>query len=104
MRIEFHFRNVESSEAIKSYATDKLSRLQKYLKGPLDAQVTLSLERHLHCVDVALNAGEHYQGRAEEQDMYASIDLVVDKIQRQLNRSKEQHKNYRRGPASGDES
>jgi putative sigma-54 modulation protein len=103
MHIEFKFRHMEPSDAIKSYATDKLGRLQKYLKAPLDAQVTFSLERHLHCVDVSLSVdGEHHLGRAEQEDMYASIDIVVDKIQRQLNRSKEQHQNHRRGPAPED--
>jgi|SRR3954447_11960334 putative sigma-54 modulation protein len=103
MHIDFKFRNLESSEAIKSYAADKLSRLQKYMPAPLDAQVTFTVEKHLHCVDVNLSAdGEHHQGRAEEPDMYASIDVVVDKMHRQLNRSKEQHRNHRRGPAPGD--
>ncbi len=98
MHIEFTFRNLESSDAIKSYAADKLGKLQKYLKAPLDAQVTFSLERHLHCVDVSFSAGaEHHQGRAEQEDMYASIDLVVDKIHRQINRAKELAGDHRRG-------
>ena len=104
MHIDFKFRNLESSDAIKTYAIDKLAKLQKYLRMPLDAQITFSLERHLHCVDVHLTAdGEHHQGRVEEADMYASIDLVVDKIQRQLNRSKDLHRsNHRRGPSPSD--
>ena len=103
MHIEFKFRNLEPSDAIKTYAADKLSRLQKYLKAPPEAQVTFSLERHLHCVDVSLSVdGERHQGRAEQADMYASIDLVVDKIQRQINRAKEQHQNHRRGPSPED--
>ena len=103
MHIDFKFRHMESSDAIKNYAIDKLSRLQKYLRTPLDAQVTFSIERHFQCVDVNLIVeGEHLQGRAEQEDMYASIDLVVDKIQRQINRSKELHHNHRRGPSPGD--
>lgn len=103
MNIEFKFRHMESSDAIKTYATDKLSRLQKYLRTPPEAHVTFSLERHLHCIDVSLSAdGERHQGRAEQEDMYASIDIVVDKIQRQLNRSKELHHNHRRGPSPED--
>lgn len=99
MSIEYTFRNLESSDAIKSYAADKLTKLEKYLRVPLDAHVTFSLERRMQCVDVSFNsAGEHYQGRAEEEDMYAAIDLVVDKLQRQLNRVHSQHSNHRRGP------
>jgi len=100
MHIDFKFHNLESSDAIKSHAIDKLGKLQKYLRAPLDAHMTFSLERHLHCVDVTFNAGaEHHQARAEEEDMYASIDVVVDKIHRQINRTKEQHQQHRRGPA-----
>jgi len=85
MRVGFTFRNVESSNGIKSYAEEKIGKLQKYLRAPLDAEVTVSLERHLHCVDVAVNAdGKRYAGREESEDMYASIDLVMDKIDRQV--------------------
>lgn len=100
MSIEYTFRNLESSDAIKSYAADKLTKLEKYLRLPLDAHITFSLERRLHCVDVSFSsAGERYHGRAEQEDMYASIDSVVDKLQRQLNRVHSQHSNHRRGPA-----
>ena len=90
MRIQFKFRNIESSDALKEYATDKLAKLQKYLKAPLDAEVTLSVERHLHGADVHLSAhdGETFVGREESEDMYASIDLVVDKIRNQLVRTR----------------
>ena len=59
--------------------------------GPtLDAEVTLSVERHLHGADVHLSAhdGESFVGREESEDMYASIDLVVDKIRNQLVRNR----------------
>lgn len=89
MRIEFTFRNIDSSEGIKNYASEKISKLQKYLRAPLDAEVTVSLERHLHCIDVSVAAdGHRYAGHEESQDMYASIDLVMDKIDRQVRETK----------------
>jgi len=89
MRIAFTFRNVDSSEGIKNYATEKITKLQKYLRAPLDAEVTVSLERHLHCVDVNLQAdGHRFAGHEESEDMYASIDLVMDKIDRQVREQK----------------
>jgi putative sigma-54 modulation protein len=85
MRIAFTFRNVDSSEGIKNYASEKIGKLQKYLRAPLDAEVTISMERHLHRVDVNLSAdGHRYAGHEESDDMYASIDLVLDKIDRQV--------------------
>ncbi len=89
MNISFTFRNVESSEGIKNYATEKIAKLQKYVRTPIDAEVTLSTERHLHCVDVSVGAdGRRYAGREESEDMYASIDMVMDKIDRQVRDAK----------------
>jgi putative sigma-54 modulation protein len=101
MRIAFTFHNLESSDAIKSYASDKIGKLQKYLHAPMDAAVTFSVERHQHCVDVSVHAGaESYLGREEQEDMYASIDLVVDKIRNQLRRTKDQQSAKRRATPS----
>ncbi|MGF1465341.1 MAG: ribosome hibernation-promoting factor, HPF/YfiA family [Sandaracinaceae bacterium] len=89
MRVHFKFRNVESSEGVKNYAEEKLSRMQKYVRAPLEADVTVSLARRLHCVDVTLRAdGERFAGKVESEDMYASIDLVCDKLDRQLRDAK----------------
>jgi putative sigma-54 modulation protein len=97
MRIAFTFHNLESSESVKRYAHDKIAKLQKYLHGPLDATVTFSVERHVHCVDVNLRAaGENYLGREEQEDMYASINLVVDKLRHQVRRARDQQHQYRR--------
>lgn len=99
MQTEFTFRHLDPSDAVKAYAADKLNKLQKYLRAPLEAHVTFSIERHLQCVDMSISAGsEHYQGRAEEEDMYASIDAVIAKIQKQIHRAKEHQHNHRRGP------
>ena len=89
MRVAVTFRNLESSDAIKGYAQDKLAKLQKFLRAPIDAQVTASIEnKHRHCVEVLLAAGgESYKGREESEDMYASIDLVMDKLEKQITRS-----------------
>lgn len=97
MRIAFTFRNLEPSESIKTYATEKIGKLQKYLRAPLDAEITLTLERHLHCIDINLTAdGEVYMGREESEDMYASIDMVIDKIRKQVTRTKGSYTQRRR--------
>ena len=98
MRVNFTFRNMESSEGMKNYASDKVSRLQKFLRAPLDAEITFSTERHLHCIDVNLSAdGKRFAGHEESDDMYASIDLVMDKIDRQVRDAKDSMTARRRG-------
>jgi putative sigma-54 modulation protein len=102
MRIAFTFRNLDSSEALKGHAADKLEKLQKYHQSPLVAEVILSLERHLHCVDVTLQCdGSTYLGREESENMYASIDMVVDKLRRQMQRGKGVLTQQRRRSSAG---
>jgi putative sigma-54 modulation protein len=98
MRIAYTFRNLEPSESMKSYAGDKLAKLQKYVRTPLEVEVTFAVERHVRSVDVTLTSdGENYLGREENEDMYASIDLVIDKLKKQVVRTKGVHTARRRG-------
>jgi putative sigma-54 modulation protein len=97
MRIAFTFHNLESTDAIKSYATEKIGRLQKYMHAPMEASATFSLERHNQKVDLSIHAGsESFHGSEEQENMYASIDLVVDKIRTQLRRNKDEYTQRRR--------
>ena len=90
MNIAITFRNLESSDAVKQYATDKIAKLQKFLRQPMQAHVTLGLLHHLdHSIEVRVSSGsEHYEGHEQSQDMYASIDKVVDKLERQISGAK----------------
>ena len=100
MRIAFTFHNLESTDAIKNYATEKIGWLQKYMQAPMDASVTFSLERHLQRVEVSIHVGsDSHHGSEEQENMYASIDLVVDKIRTQLRRTKDTHSHRRRALA-----
>jgi putative sigma-54 modulation protein len=76
---------------------DKLSKVvDKYLDKVTEAHVTLSLERYLHHADINLHAGHfHVRGKEKSEDMYASIDMAIDKIERQLKKHKERLKNHR---------
>lgn len=97
MRIAFTFRHLDSSDAVKGYATEKLSKIQKYLRAPMDAEVILSCERHLHQVEVKMRSDGHtYLAHEESEDMYASIDMVVSTLDRQVRRLKSTEHNHRR--------
>jgi putative sigma-54 modulation protein len=85
MTIAITFRHLASSDAIKGYIHDKLERVQKYLRQPLDAHVTLFTERHQHVAEITLHsAGRQYQARHDSDDMYKSIDFMIDKIDHQI--------------------
>jgi putative sigma-54 modulation protein len=91
MNIAITFRQMEATDAMKGYATDKVARLQKFLRRPMKGQVTLSCKdggKH-HCAEVDIHAGaEHFHAHETSEDMYASIDKVVDKLERQITSAK----------------
>ena len=90
MHISVTFRQIESSEALKKYVSDRLKKFKRYLEGPLEAHVVLGLEKFRHLADITINSnGRIIKGREENTDMYAAIDLVVDKIDMQLRKYRE---------------
>lgn len=105
MQIAVTFRHMEASEPVRAYVTEKLSRVKKYIDEPIDAQVALSVEKKIrHNVEVTLVAkGVTIKGSEETADMYAAIDQVVDKIERQLKRYKEKLKEHKPSAARGRE-
>ena len=85
MNISITFRQMDATEAVKGYANDKVAKLQKFLRQPLHGQVTLSCQKTLHLVEVDLTSGsQHYHAHESSEDMYASIDKVIDKIEAQI--------------------
>ncbi len=81
--------NLEITDALKEFIERKLSRLDKYFGKPFNANVALSVQKDDHRVEVTIP----YPGmmiRAEEvsEDMYASVDLVVEKLERQIRKYK----------------
>ncbi|HHH27699.1 MAG TPA: ribosome-associated translation inhibitor RaiA, partial [Polyangiaceae bacterium] len=77
MNITTTFRQMAGTEAVKSYAQSKVSKLQKFLRQSMRADVTLSVEGNEHVAEVHLKSGPtHLHGSERSEDMYASIDLV----------------------------
>lgn len=100
MGISITFRHLAASDFLKSYVNEKLEKVQKFLRQPLDAHVTLFTERHQHVAEVLLTAaGRQYQARHDSDDMYKSIDLMIDKVQHQISKH---HDAQARGKKGGD--
>lgn len=93
MQLSVTFRHMEPSDALKDYARDKISRVEKYLDSALEAHVVLSVEKFRHTADVTiLSDGLKINGQEQTEDMYSAIDMVVDKLERQLKRLKQKIK------------
>jgi putative sigma-54 modulation protein len=91
MNIAVTFRHMEATEAVKAYAIEKVARMQRFLRSPMKSQVTLSCQQErLHTVEVDIHAGHaHFHAHETSEDMYASIDKVLDKVERQILSAKE---------------
>jgi putative sigma-54 modulation protein len=93
MNISITFRQMDATDAVKGYANDKVSKLQKFLRQPLHGTVTLSVQKTLYNAEVDLHAGgQHYHAHETSEDMYASIDKVADKVERQIREIHGTHK------------
>ena len=92
MKIYIKGRNLKVTQALRAYAEEKIGHLVHYLDQIEAAHVTLRTERELQIVDVVLNL-KHFLIKAEERspDMYASIDLVRDRLEQQIRKYKTKH-------------
>ncbi|MGC9195669.1 MAG: ribosome hibernation-promoting factor, HPF/YfiA family [Syntrophobacteraceae bacterium] len=97
MQINISFRHIESSDAVKLYVEDKLSRLKKYLEEPIEAHVVLRGEKFRRLAEVSVDAsGVRLNGTEETDDMYSSIDLLVDNLEAQAARKSREKISRRR--------
>lgn len=85
MKITISGKNIDVTQGLRSAVEDKLSKLEKYFTPDTDCNVTLSVEKERQKMEVTIPMKGHII-RAEQQsdDMYVTIDLVVDVIEAQL--------------------
>ena len=90
MQFAVTFRHMEPTDALKSYARERMERVRKYLPDPIACHVVLSTERHNHRIDVnfQLHNGLSISGHETTENMYSSIDLCIAKIERQVRKYK----------------
>ncbi len=97
INIAITFRHTESTEALKSYAHQKVSHcLEKYVSGQADVQLVLCVEKRDHIVEVKLHNKEFdISCKSVTEDLYSAIDKVVDVLEAQIRKQKERLKSHR---------
>ena len=99
MHIGFTFKNFEPSEHLKKYARRRFEKMGRFFgkASGLEVQVQLSVDKFRHKCDVQVS-GEGLQLSATEQteDMYAAVDLVLDKLEAQIKKHVSKVKEHRR--------
>ncbi|WP_096636250.1 ribosome hibernation-promoting factor, HPF/YfiA family [Clostridium cochlearium] len=89
MKIRVTGKNIEVTNALRNVVEKKLEKLDKYFKPDIEAQVTLSVEKNRQIIEVTIPFnGVILRGEEANEDMYASIDLVIDKLERQIRKQK----------------
>ena len=89
MKYNIRGSKIDVTEAISEYIKSKLSKVEKYFDDSVEAKAIISARGKEQKVEVTIWSGK-YNVRAEEthEDLYAAIDLVVEKLQRQLKKYK----------------
>ena len=96
MQTSVTFKNLDPSDHLKSYVGDKLDRFDKLLDNPAEANVVLAVEKFRHIAEINI-AGDRLSiiGKEETNDMYSAIDMVLDKIEKQIKKNKQKIRKHR---------
>ncbi len=85
MNVSITFRHMDASEAIKKHTAAKLGKLQKFLRQPMTAKVTISVDKIKHVAEARVSSGgAHLEAKESSDDMYTSIDRMIEKLERQV--------------------
>ena len=89
MKVTVIAKNIELTSALKEIVEKKIRKLEKYFEGEINAKVTLSVQKNRHTIEVTIPFnGVILRGEESTDDMYKSIDLVEDKLERQIRKQK----------------
>lgn len=90
MNITVNAKHTTLTDAIRDYSEKKIQRIAKYFDDNMDVHVNLNVEKNIHIAEIFVNVkGMFLKGIERSEDMYASIDMAVDKIERQVVKYKE---------------
>jgi len=100
MNLQITGHHVEITPAIRDYVLSKLDRISRHFENVIDVNVTLTVQK----LDQKIEANVHLSGKdihvqCHDADMYAAIDGMVDKLDRQIIKHKEKAKESRHGEA-----
>lgn len=101
MQITVSGHQVEITEPLREYTSEKIGRLQKHFDDVINTKVVLHVQKNLHKAEATIHApGTTLHANAEGSDMYAAIDALAAKLDRQMLRHRGKAANHHRGEAS----
>lgn len=89
MKVTVIAKNIELTAALKDMVEKKISKLGKYFDSDVEARATLSVQKNRHIIEVTIPFnGVILRGEEATSDMYKSLDLVEEKLERQIRKQK----------------
>jgi len=100
MKTEYVFLHLDHSDALQDYAEKRIQKLSKFEMSPAHCQWIFSAQRQERNVElIVAGKGTRLTAKASSEDLYKSVDLVVDKMFKQMEKKKEVTKNKGRSSA-----
>jgi len=98
MQIDLSGHHVDLTTPMRNYVNEKIGRLEKHFDRVTDIHVILSVEKQVQKAEATIHVkGNKIFAHADEEDMYAAIDALADKLDRQIIKHKEKIQNHHRG-------
>jgi putative sigma-54 modulation protein len=95
MQIELTGHHIEITDSLRDYVTEKMSRLERHFDKVNSTHVILAVENVRHKAEATVQmSGHDIFANCTEDDMYAAIDRLVDKLDRQVKKHKEKITNH----------
>lgn len=95
MQVNLTGHHVDLTPALRNYVDNKLERLERHFDNYTDVHVVLVVEKLRHKAEAnVFVSGSHLFADSVEEDMYAAIDSMVDKLDRQIIKYKEKLKDH----------
>lgn len=96
MQITIDGHHVEVTEALHEYIQSKMSRIERHFDQVVDVHVVLAVEKQRQKAEATIHvAGNNLHAHSEHEDMYAAIDSLLDKLDRQVKKHKEKLTKHR---------
>lgn len=95
MQMNITGHHVDVTPALRSYVNEKLARIERHFENAIDLHCVLRVEKLEHRAEATLNiSGATLHAHAVNTDMYAAIDALADKLDRQVRRHKSKKTNH----------
>ena len=102
MNLNLTGHHLDITPAIRDYVTSKLERINRHFENVIDVNVILSVEKLKQKAEVTVHlSGKDIYVESIDEDLYAAIDVLADKLDRQVQKHKQKMQDHHRGQKIG---